>query len=229
MNEKGKAIEDYSKAISCNPTFAKGYLRRGALNQSLGNVTDSLEDYSKALTVNPRFAEAYKYRGNLFEELGNKQRALEDYCRAIEINPDRAGFYVERADLKKRMGNKAGALADLNSALERSPDDPLYLCRRADFYIAENYAEQLYVADLKKAKQSVENSIFGAETSKKDKEWIKTIIESNCKLLDEAIHVSQSWIIPAEDKTACEAVTKSLMRSNLELGPTQKSKNAKEM
>lgn len=55
-NSKGdydKAIEDYTKAIELDPTFAVAYYRRGGVWESKGDYDKAIADYEKAVELKP--------------------------------------------------------------------------------------------------------------------------------------------------------------------------------
>ena len=48
LNDKSRAVVDYSKAISLNPNYAEAYYNRGLCYESLGDKTGARADFAKA-------------------------------------------------------------------------------------------------------------------------------------------------------------------------------------
>ena len=150
-DDRERAIDLFSKAISIKPLFKLAYCYRGV---ALGNVFpfSTHEDYEKAMDnlkvaieIDPNYAEAYFYRGFfLYKTSGSDKgisncvklfKAIFEYDQAIEIDPQFAKAYYFRALAKKeyivRMAiensepsdvqNYDEVLADLTRCLEVDP------------------------------------------------------------------------------------------------------------
>ena len=57
------AIDDYTKAIEINPTYAKAYYNRGWNKAKLKDHYGAISDFSKAIAINPTDSQAYYNRG----------------------------------------------------------------------------------------------------------------------------------------------------------------------
>ncbi len=119
---KQDAIQEYTKAIEMDPSYASAYNSRGILYKELGDHQKALEDYNKAIELNSDYAAAYLNRGNLFYHLGDTQKALEDYNRAIELNSEYVLAYNNRGNLYRNLGSRQKALEDYDKAIELAPD-----------------------------------------------------------------------------------------------------------
>ena len=87
-----RAIEDFSKAIVLNPSFALAYSNRGSAFINMGRLDRAVEDFDMAITLEPS-ASAYYSRGMVFERLGLPDRAIADYLQAIALKPSYGSAY----------------------------------------------------------------------------------------------------------------------------------------
>ena len=91
-----KAIQDFDKAFSLNPTFnAFGlYLNRGATYLTLKEMDKALSDFSKAVELDPKNAPAYHSRGLVHYEQGDYEDAINDFLKSTDLNPNNnVAFY----------------------------------------------------------------------------------------------------------------------------------------
>jgi tetratricopeptide (TPR) repeat protein len=122
-----KAISEYNKAISLNPTFASAYTSRGvAYAQSGDQYNQAISDFSKAIEISPQFAKAYKDRGFAYYKKGQYDQAIIDYGKALEINPRYADAYFNRAVAHYTKGEYEKAWSDVHRieglGLQVNPD-----------------------------------------------------------------------------------------------------------
>ena len=82
LDQYGKAIEDYNKAIGMK-AFAAYYLVRSIIYDKLGKYQQVIEDCKKVIAFDPSCGIAYFFRGDAHEKLGYKRKAIEDYDRSI--------------------------------------------------------------------------------------------------------------------------------------------------
>lgn len=52
LEEYGSALEDASKAIEVDPTYSKGYYRRGAAYLAMGKFKEALKDFQQVMNNN---------------------------------------------------------------------------------------------------------------------------------------------------------------------------------
>lgn len=112
------AFDDYTEAISLDPTNFGSYLNRAILYISLYNDTVSAwKDVNKAIAVRPTYCLAYINRGVFYEMKGQFDKAEEDYNTAIRLEPNNPKHYRYRGLLRYYVGDKNDALEDYNTAL----------------------------------------------------------------------------------------------------------------
>ncbi len=138
------AIEDYSRALQINPTFAQAYTNRGIAYSDLGQQSRAIEDYARAIQVNSRETAAYLDRGVSYAALGNHQMAIEDYTRALRIDPREAVAYLDRGVSHAAQGNHQRAIEDYGQALRINPrDSTAYLNRGLSYEALRNHQEAI--------------------------------------------------------------------------------------
>src|SRR5262249_32951759 len=86
--DKGRAIEDFTKAIEIDPKHDKAYNSRGvAYGGWAADINREIEDYTKAIEINPKNEVAFLNRGKAYLGVGKYDLAFADYAKAIEVNP----------------------------------------------------------------------------------------------------------------------------------------------
>jgi Tfp pilus assembly protein PilF/DNA-directed RNA polymerase subunit RPC12/RpoP len=89
-----EAIENFTRAIELDPTYALAYFNRGNVYaRRLQRYDKALADYNQAIEMSPIDAAAYTNRGAVYASLERDDEALEDLERAIQLDPDLAGAY----------------------------------------------------------------------------------------------------------------------------------------
>ena len=105
------AVQNYKKALSIKPDYAKAHYNLGIALQELGNLDDSVRSYQSAITLEPENAQAYNNLAVVLRELEQLEDA-EVICRkAIVLDPKYAEAYCTLSIILYASG-------DLNSALE---------------------------------------------------------------------------------------------------------------
>lgn len=114
------AINEFTRAINLNPTFARPNAPNEDYFFSNCNISKLVTDCDKVIENQPNNPYALALRGELkfmqYDDVGAKA----DFDRAIANQPDLFFALVRRADLINRRDN--GALADCNEALKYYPN-----------------------------------------------------------------------------------------------------------
>ena len=118
LNQPQKTIEDCTKAVELDPTFAQACNNRGGTLLFLGNGAQALSDLNKAIELEPKLDLAYANRGLYYFSTKNFSSAVKDFDKAIELNPRLAAACHFRAMAHQAQGDSAKAQADFQKARE---------------------------------------------------------------------------------------------------------------
>ena len=88
LNQPEKALEDFNRAISIDPTHPDGYLGRANTLNTLGRYEESLRDYERVIEINPEIANTYVNRAIAYSHLKEYEKAIADYEKAFELDPE---------------------------------------------------------------------------------------------------------------------------------------------
>jgi Tfp pilus assembly protein PilF len=113
-----KAIEDFDRAISLDPSYYEAYNNRGTAFLKLGLFDKAIADFDKTISMNPGHAAPYVNRGKAYFLMGWYVRAEEDFNMAISIDQDYAVAYLDRGTLFFVTGNKPLAVSDFQKACQ---------------------------------------------------------------------------------------------------------------
>lgn len=145
-----KAIENYTKAVESDPSFADAYFNRGNALQSSGELPRALADYNEAIRLEPKNPKAYVNRANVFASNGSKDLALADLDTALRLNPRFAEAYYNRGVYELERKEREKALSDFTEAIRSDPSFARAYFKRSDIYgSAGDYDRAL--SDLEKA------------------------------------------------------------------------------
>jgi tetratricopeptide (TPR) repeat protein len=117
----GKAIEDYSMAITLNPSYQEAFYNRGLALEKSGRPDLAAEDYERAIALNPSNYQAFNNRGILYGTAGSYDRAIESFTRALAVKTDYPDAYFNRGITYILTGRRDRAFADLSKAIELNP------------------------------------------------------------------------------------------------------------
>ncbi len=115
------AIEEYSRAIALDGSYAGAYNNRAVANGRLKRYDQALADYEKVIDLNPSYADAFYNLGNLYHEIGRDESAVEIYGRALEKTPKSAPIYNNRGLSYVALNELEKARADFSKAVEIDP------------------------------------------------------------------------------------------------------------
>ena len=135
-----KAIDDYDKAITLEPSNALNYLIRAKWKEGSEDYQGALDDYNNFFKlyegpkeqnfVKDRFyitRNVYTDRGNLKCELGDYKGAFEDYKNSVSIASRSSNTHVKSMPYRKmamimlKLDNYQGAIENYKMILEIDP------------------------------------------------------------------------------------------------------------
>jgi tetratricopeptide (TPR) repeat protein len=95
-NKINRAVDDFSRAISIQPTRARGYHMRALAHDKLGDSEAALCDLDKAIKLDPQYGAAFRSRATVLDKIGRREEAVEDMQTAVHITELRlAEFNME--------------------------------------------------------------------------------------------------------------------------------------
>lgn len=140
-NDLRGALAAFTKAIQLDPTYAKAYVNRANIYDSLKQPERGLTEANEAIRLNPQLSNAYLIRGNCYEDMHQHKRAIEDYDEAIRLDPKNADAYSNRGVVYKKLGQNKSAIESYTQALEADPQYVPALTNRANLYQAMGKTE----------------------------------------------------------------------------------------
>jgi Tfp pilus assembly protein PilF len=146
----GRAIADFTTALSLEPRSVDAYLNRGMAHVATGQSDKALADYDAALVIKPDFADAYINRGSVYLRNRDFDRAIVEYDRAIALQPGLSAAYLNRALAYQGKGAIDRAIKDYDEALKIIPDFANAYLKRGDLHM-KNGAIERAVADYQNA------------------------------------------------------------------------------
>ncbi|WP_270090064.1 tetratricopeptide repeat protein [Sphingobacterium sp. SYP-B4668] len=117
------ALDDYTLAISLNPTLAELYVYRAALQTRLLRYDDALFDYNKSIELDSTHFNAYIYRAKLYAAIREYDLALQDLYRAENLQSNEIPVFEERATIYQKIGNLAMAEQDFDRWISIAKED----------------------------------------------------------------------------------------------------------
>lgn len=119
-----QAMDDYSRAIEIDSSYAKAYYNRGlVLAQDLHRFHEALHDLDKAIELDPQYADSYNNKAMVLEKLGDKERALEFYRLALEVDPANMEAHNNVATMFFMDGRFEEAAREYETAIRIAPND----------------------------------------------------------------------------------------------------------
>ena len=105
------AVQNYEKALSIKPDYAKAHYNLGSALQELGKLHDSVKSYENSIALEPENAQAHNNLAIVLRELDQLEEAESSCRKAIVLDPEYAEAYSSLSVILYANG-------DLNSALE---------------------------------------------------------------------------------------------------------------
>ena len=111
LGQLDSAVQNYEKALSINPDYAKAHYNLGGALQGLGKLHDSVKSYENSTALEPENAQAHNNLAIVLRELEQLEEAEASCRKAIVLDPEYAEAYCSLSIILYANG-------DLNSALE---------------------------------------------------------------------------------------------------------------
>ena len=122
--EKGKrsdykgAIDEYTRAILFDETFAEAYFKRGGCYWNLGDKVQALADYEQAVIIDPEHSKVNIMRAHTYLEKAKYNEALVEAEKAVIANPELDEAYFARAQVKHHLEDYEGSIEDYDTAID---------------------------------------------------------------------------------------------------------------
>ena len=118
--EHQKALKDFTKAASLNPSMPQAYNGMGFSNRKLGDYAKALENYDRALQLAPNFPDAIEYRGEAYLALNRLDDAKQSYLTLFAMDRKQADSLMAamKTYVAKKKADPAGVDAAALSAFE---------------------------------------------------------------------------------------------------------------
>lgn len=112
-----KAINNFSKAISVNPSHIESLHYRGYIKANyFKDYRSAINDFSKALSIDPEENRVYVSRGFTYEKIGEYYKAISDYNLSIEIDSTNSIAYRNRGRAYGFLNQKIAACNDFKKS-----------------------------------------------------------------------------------------------------------------
>jgi tetratricopeptide (TPR) repeat protein len=121
LNDRDKAIEDFSNAIELDDRNPEFYLNRAAAFQAMRKYEQARNDFSSAIKLDPRNTSAYAGRAKANQETGSPDLAIADYRKLLEFAPRNISALYGIGLAYKSKREDAKAIEAFNELLKIDP------------------------------------------------------------------------------------------------------------
>ena len=122
LTDPDKAIVEFKKILSKNPSFVLAHYELAAAYRNLGMLDKSISQYEKTLALNPDFPEALSNLGGYYFRAGKLDQAVSTFKKAIEIYPNFIQALSNLGAALNKQGQPEEAIAHLKKALSLNPE-----------------------------------------------------------------------------------------------------------
>ena len=130
----GKAIEEYTKAISLDPYYADIFNNLGSAYHYEGVYGRAIEAYTRAISLYPADSSYYNNRGLSYAAAGEYEPAARDYLKAISIDPYYAEAFHNLGAVYHIQGRYDEAIAEYTRAILLAPNNYIFYGNRGLSY-----------------------------------------------------------------------------------------------
>ncbi len=135
-----KALSDFNKAISMNPSDLAARKERANLYLKMKNIPLALQDCNGIIAQNPKDLDYYKLRAKIYETNKEPEKALGDLNKVVSLCKTDPPAYLNRGQLYDRLGQYAKAIADYTKAAElNSSEDDAFRYRGTSYFKLGQY------------------------------------------------------------------------------------------
>ena len=115
------AVQNYEKALSIKPDYAKAHYNLGNALQELGKLHDSVKSYKNSIVLEPENAQAHNNLAIVLRELDQLEEAEASCRKAIVLNPEYAEAYSSLSMILYANGDLKSALESIEKAYSINP------------------------------------------------------------------------------------------------------------
>ena len=120
------AIQEYTKAISLDPTDPYSHLNLGVAYQSGGMVESAIWQYMIAISIKPNLYEAFSNIGTAYASRGLLDLGLENCETALKIFADDAAAHECKGTIYGNLREMDKAIPEFQTALLLMPENSTY-------------------------------------------------------------------------------------------------------
>lgn len=131
IKEYKLAIQDYTKAIAIDGSFAIFYHNRANTFEDIHQYDKAIEDYSKAIEIDPKHISSYFSRGSLLYQQEKYESAMLDFSSIIQIDGVNIFAYARRCYCYEMMRMFISTLHDINLVIPEKISET-YTSRREE-------------------------------------------------------------------------------------------------
>jgi tetratricopeptide (TPR) repeat protein len=139
-----EAVEDYTRALSVDPTMVEAYINRGYVRNDLQDADQAVDDFNYVLKKQPNNGIAQLGIAFSYLELKKGKLALEHANEAQKLLGESGSTHLARATAYRQMRLLSDAEKEYRAALKFAPDDlTLHLALADTLYYERKYADSV--------------------------------------------------------------------------------------
>jgi tetratricopeptide (TPR) repeat protein len=115
------AIENYSKVIENNKSYAPAYYGRALAKSNSGKFIEAIDDYDLAINLNSRYHEAFYGSALSKIKIGKNEQAYNDIIKAISIDNQNPDYLYTLANLDYGQKHFQKAVDEYSKVIELNP------------------------------------------------------------------------------------------------------------
>ncbi len=137
LNDRDRALDDFSNAINLNDRIPAFYVNRGRLYTDIGRYRSARDDFNRAIKLDPLNVDAYSGRGMASFGAKDYDQAAADFEQVVELDHRNTNAWYHLGLAYKNSGRIDKALTAFDRLLKI---DPKYAA--ASYQKAGVYARQ---------------------------------------------------------------------------------------